>query len=229
MKRVVVGVTGASGALCARALLRALLAHRDVHEVHAVLSAFAIRTINAELGTKAADEVQGLEALLGPDLPSRGGKAAGSRAGNPGRTGERRGRRGRRGAGRLVLHRSDAMEAPLSSGSFLVDAMVIMPCSGGTLGAIASGHSSNLVQRAAEVTLKEGRRLILGFRETPLSLVHIDAMRRAARAGAVILPLMPAFYTRPRTVDDVVAQITARVLDLLGLEHVLGRRWEGME
>ncbi|HEV8121115.1 MAG TPA: UbiX family flavin prenyltransferase [Candidatus Polarisedimenticolia bacterium] len=221
MKRVVVGVTGASGALCARALLRALLAHRDVHEVHTVLSAFAIRTINAELGTNARDEVQGLEALLGPDLPSRRGKTAGSRAGNPGR--------GRRGAGRPVLHRSDAMEAPISSGSFLVDAMVIMPCSGGTLGAIASGHSSNLVQRAAEVTLKERRRLILGFRETPLSLVHIDAMRSTTRAGAIIMPLMPAFYTRPRTLDDVVAQITARVLDLLGLEHTLGRRWEGVE
>jgi 4-hydroxy-3-polyprenylbenzoate decarboxylase len=209
VKRVVVGVTGASGALCARALLHALLAHRDVHEVHAVLSAFAIRTINAELGTRARDEAGGLAALLG---------AA-------------RGRRRPRhdGSARLVLHRSDAMEAPISSGSFLVDAMVIMPCSGGTLGAIASGHSSNLVQRAAEVTLKERRRLILGFRETPLSLVHIDAMRRVARAGAVILPLMPAFYTRPRTLDDVVAQITARVLDLLGLEHALGRRWEGME
>lgn len=209
MKRVVVGVTGASGALCARALLHALLSHRDVDEVHAVLSAFAVRTINAELGSRAKDETEGLAALLGGKAPSR--------------------RKGGRGGARLVLHRTDAMEAPISSGSFLIDAMVILPCSGGTLGAIASGHSSNLVQRAAEVTLKERRPLILGLRETPLSLVHIDAMRRAARAGAVILPLMPAFYTRPRTIDDVVAQITARVLDLLGLEHALGRRWEGPE
>jgi 4-hydroxy-3-polyprenylbenzoate decarboxylase len=199
VKRVVVGVTGASGALCARDLLRALLSHRDVGEVHAVLSAFAVRTINAELETSARDEAEGLEALLGDEVPDR----------------------------RPVLHRSDAMEAPISSGSFLVDAMAILPCSGGTLGAIASGHTSNLVQRAAEVTLKERRPLILGLRETPLSLVHLDAMRRAARAGAIILPLMPAFYTRPRTIDDVVAQITARVLDLLGLEHALGRRWEG--
>jgi 4-hydroxy-3-polyprenylbenzoate decarboxylase len=203
VKRVVVGVTGASGALCARALLHALLAHRRVGEVHVVLSAFAVRTINAELGTRAGDEAEGLEALLDEKSPRK--------------------------RGRLRLHRSDAMEAPISSGSFLVDAMVILPCSGGTLGAIASGHTSNLVQRAAEVTLKERRPLILGLRETPLSLVHLEAMRRAARAGAVIMPLMPAFYTRPRTIDEVVAQITARVLDLLGLEHALGRRWEGPE
>ena len=218
MKRVVVGVTGASGALCARTLLRTLLSHPHVDEVHAVLSGFAVRTLNAELGAKARNEAEGLEALLGEDRPAR-------RTRHPLRS-----RRGpQAGRGRLVLHRSDAMEAPISSGSFLVDAMVIMPCSGGTLGAVASGHSSNLVQRAAEVTLKERRPLILGLRETPLSLVHLDAMRRAARAGAIILPLMPAFYARPRTIDDVVTQITARVLDLLRLEHALGRRWEGPE
>jgi 4-hydroxy-3-polyprenylbenzoate decarboxylase len=101
----------------------------------------------------------------------------------------------------------------------------VVPCSGGTLAAIAGGTSANLLQRAAEVTLKERRPLILALRETPLSLVHVENMGRAARAGAILYPLMPAFYTGPRTLDDIVEQFTARIFDLLRLPHALGRRW----
>ena len=218
MKRYVVGITGASGSLCARSLLNALLDHELVGEVHAVLSAYSLRTLNAELGVSVRDEAAGLEALLGPRRgrarPVRGRGAAG---------------RGGRSAAeaRLVLHRSDAMEASISSGSFPTDGMIVVPCSGGTLAAIATGVTSNLLHRAAEGTLKERRPLLLAFRETPLSLVHIENMRRATLAGATVVPILPAFYAAPRTLDDVVTQFTARLLDLLGLEHRLGRRWEG--
>jgi 4-hydroxy-3-polyprenylbenzoate decarboxylase len=158
-----------------------------------------VRTLNAELGAQARDIESGLETLLG-DL-------AGDR--------------------KVILHTPDAMEGSISSGSFPVDGMVVVPCSGGTLAAIANGTSTNLLQRAAEVTLKEHRPLILAFRETPLSLVHIENMRRAALAGAILYPLMPAFYTGPQSIDDIVVQFTARLFDLLHLPHALGRRWGG--
>jgi 4-hydroxy-3-polyprenylbenzoate decarboxylase len=199
MKRYVVGVTGASGSVCARSLLREMVRHPEIGEIHAVLSGFAPRTISAELGVTARDVEAGLAALLG-DL-----------AGSP----------------KVVLHRPDAMEAPISSGSFPADGMVIVPCSGGTLAAIANGTTTNLLQRAGEVTLKEGRPLVLALRETPLSLVHVENLRRAALAGATLYPLMPAFYTGPQGLDDIVLQFTARIFDLLRLPHTLGRRWGG--
>jgi 4-hydroxy-3-polyprenylbenzoate decarboxylase len=199
VKRFIVGVTGASGSLCARSFLRELVRHPEVGEVHAVLSPYSVRTLNAELGAQARDIESGLGMLLG-DL-------AGDR--------------------KVIPHPPDAMEASISSGSFPVDGMVVVPCSGGTLAAIANGTSTNLLQRAAEVTLKERRPLVLAFRETPLSLVHIENMRRAALAGAILYPLMPAFYTGPQSIDDIVVQFTARLLDLLHLPHALGRRWDG--
>ena len=214
MKRFVVGVTGASGSLCARSLLRALTDHPQVGEIHVVLSHYAIRTINAEIGGRAREETGGLRLLLGNDAaPRAGGRGAK--------------RRGARTAGAVILHRADAMEASISSGSFPTDGMVVVPCSGGTLAAIANGTSATLVQRAAEVTLKERRPLVLALRETPLSLVHTENMRRAALAGVILYPLMPAFYTGPRTLDDIVEQFTARILDLLHLPHAIGRRWGG--
>jgi 4-hydroxy-3-polyprenylbenzoate decarboxylase len=209
VKRYVVGITGASGSLCARSILRALLDHPEVDEVHVVLSAYSLRTLHAELEVPVRDEREGLEALLGP-VPGIGAAAA---------------RRGR--VARLVHHPSSAMEAAISSGSFRTDGMLVVPCSGGTLAAIAQGVTSNLLHRAAEVTLKERRPLLLAFRETPLSLVHIENMRRATLAGAIVAPILPAFYARPRSLDDIVTQFTARLLDLLGLEHRLGRRWDG--
>ena len=117
------------------------------------------------------------------------------------------------------------MAAAVSSGSYPTDGMVVVPCSGGTLAAIANGTSSNLLHRAAEVTLKERRPLVLAFRETPISLVHIDNMARATRAGAVVFPLTPAFYNRPQGLEDIVEHFTARIFDLLHLPHSLGKRW----
>ena len=115
--------------------------------------------------------------------------------------------------------------APVASGSNPPDAMVVCPCSMGTLAAIAQGLADNLIERAADVVLKEGRKLILVPRETPLSAIHLENMLRLARAGAVILPPSPGFYHHPETVADVVDFVVARVLDQLAVPHALLRRW----
>ncbi len=126
------------------------------------------------------------------------------------------------------VHRFNDIAASISSGSFEIDGMVIIPCSMDTLGAIASGVTDNLLTRAAEVTLKEKRPLVLVPRETPLSLIHLENMRRVASAGAIVAPAMPAFYHRPKTVDDIINHLIGRVLDLLKIENELFRRWKGL-
>ena len=196
MRRYVVGITGASGSLCARSVLRHLSRHPEVERVHVVLSAFSLQTMSVELGRKALDEPDGLRLILDSETSDT-----------------------------IVLHRSGDMAASISSGSYPTDGMVVVPCSGGTLAAIANGTSSNLLHRAAEVTLKERRPLVLAFRETPISLVHIENMRRAAQAGAILYPLIPAFYNRPQGMDEIVEHFTARIFDLLRLPHSLGKRW----
>lgn len=117
--------------------------------------------------------------------------------------------------------------APFASGSHLFDAMVVIPCSMGTLSAIACGSSDTLITRAADVCLKEKRRLIIVPRETPISLVGLRNMVAAAEAGTVVLPACPAFYSKPRSLDDLVDVLVGRVLDLLGVENDLYRRWQG--
>jgi 4-hydroxy-3-polyprenylbenzoate decarboxylase len=123
-----------------------------------------------------------------------------------------------------VFAREDWM-APMASGSNPADAMVICPCSMGTLAAIAAGLADNLIERAADVMLKERRPLVLVPRETPLSVIHLDNMARLARAGAVILPPAPGFYTHPQTVADLVDFVVARILDQLRVPHELAPRW----
>ena len=112
-----------------------------------------------------------------------------------------------------------------SSGSFLTDGMVVIPCSMGTLGGIAAGTSTDLLRRAADVTLKERRRLVLVARETPLNLIHLRNMETVTLAGATVLPPMMAFYHRPQTIDDLLRQICGKVLDQFGIAHELFRRW----
>jgi 4-hydroxy-3-polyprenylbenzoate decarboxylase len=115
----------------------------------------------------------------------------------------------------------------LSSGSFQTDGMVIMPCSMKTLAGVASGYSDNLILRAAEVTLKERRPLILVPRETPFTAIHIENLLKVARSGGIIVPAMPAFYHRPKEISELVDHLVGKVLDLLKLEHTLYRRWSG--
>ncbi len=115
----------------------------------------------------------------------------------------------------------------LASGSFRTDGMAIIPCSMKSLSGVASGYADNLLLRAAEDTLKERRPLVLVVRETPLTLIDLENMVAAARAGAVVLPAMPAFYHRPKTIDDLVNQVAGKALELLGVEHGFSRRWEG--
>jgi len=127
---------------------------------------------------------------------------------------------------RIVLHSGRDMGAVIASGSFQHDGMIIVPCSSNTLGAIAAGMTSTLVQRAAAVTLKEGRPLLLAHRETPLSRIDIGNMDTLAGAGASIVPLSPGFYMQPRSIDDLVDFMAGRLLDRLGIEHDLPIRWK---
>ena len=119
------------------------------------------------------------------------------------------------------------MGAAISSGSFKIDGMIVAPCSAKTLGAIANGYGDNLVHRAADVILKERRRLVLALREAPLSDIHLENMLKLSRMGAILMPPVPAFYTMPQSVDDIVDHTVARLLDLFGVEVKGAVRWTG--
>lgn len=128
--------------------------------------------------------------------------------------------------GRLRVHALDAVEAAPASGSAGIQATILVPCSMGTLARVAHGFSSNLVERAADVALKEGRPLVVVPRETPLSVVHLQNMLELAKLGAIVLPAMPGFYHRPTCVQDLVDFVVGKILDRLRVEHPLVRRWQ---
>ncbi len=125
-------------------------------------------------------------------------------------------------------HDIDNLAAPISSGSFKTDAMVVVPCSMKTLSAVANGYSDNLLARACDVTIKEGRTLILVAREAPLSPVHLENMLKLAKIGVRIYPPAPGFYNHPETIEDLILNITGRLLDLLKVDNNLLKRWKGM-
>ncbi len=206
MNPIVVAITGASGAPYAVRLLQCL--RFAGCRVFLSVSPSGAAVLKQELGIDFDLESPDLEALLAAWPPS-------------GRSGERK-----EGAGGEIeyVHYQDYFSAP-ASGSTLTEGMVICPCSGSTLSAIASAASNNLIQRAAEVHLKERRKLILVPRETPLSLPTIDNLRRAAEAGAVILPASPGWYHGVEGLDDLVDFVVARILDQLGVKHELMARW----
>ncbi|WP_444677315.1 flavin prenyltransferase UbiX [Halomonas sp. E19] len=194
---VTVALTGASGAQYGLRLIEALVAAG--HEVWVMISKAAHLVIDTET-----------DAAL-PARPERLAAALGERCGAA--------------AGQIRCFGREDWMAPVASGSGASSAMVICPCSTGTLSAVATGASNNLIERAADVALKERRQLILVPRETPLSAIHLEHMLTLSRLGAVILPAAPGFYHRPASVDDLVDFIVARILNQLGIEHRLMPRW----
>ena len=197
---LVVAFTGASGSPYGVRLVEVLL--RAGRDVHLTVSPAAAEVLEAEAGRTvrlAADEFDPA-ALLGPAVPSLD-------------------------LARLHYHHYRDFRAGIASGSFLTGGMAVCPCSMGTLAAIAHGVSENLIHRAADVHLKERRKLVLVPRETPLGLAGLRNMVAVTEAGAVVLPAMPAFYTRPRSVSDLVDFVVGRVCDQFGVPHNLAPRW----
>jgi len=185
-KRLIVGITGASGAVLGVRLLE-VLAQSDAVETHLVISPAARITLHDETGRS----LQEVEALAD------------------------------------VVYKPHDVGAAIASGSFPTDGMVIIPCSIKTLSAVAHCYASDLLSRAADVTLKEGRPLLLVVRETPLHLGHLRLMVQAAELGAVIFPPVPAFYARPSSVDEMVDNTVGRVLARLGIDNELYMQWKG--
>jgi 4-hydroxy-3-polyprenylbenzoate decarboxylase len=196
-KIITVGVTGASGAILAHTALRLLEVDPRVARVHLVVTETGMRLFAHELGIVAPDPKQLPTLILGTR------------------------------ATKIELLPNKDVGASIASGSFPVDAMVVIPCSVGTLAAIAGGSSEDLLARAADVVLKEGRRLVLCIRETPLNRIHLENMLRAQQAGAVIMPAIPSYYHQPKTIDDLVEQYVCRVLAQLGLPQEKQYQWRG--
>jgi len=198
MKSIIVGITGASGSVYAQRLLARLDESPDVGRVDLVISQAGVRVVGEELGANVAGtEARVVRELIGAD------------------------------SAKTTVHPAGDIGATIASGSHLADAMIIVPCSMGTLAAIASGVMRDLVHRAADVCLKEGRPLLLVPRETPLNAIHLENMLKLARLGVRIIPAMPSFYHGPRTIDDLVEHFTHRLLDHLGVAHEQRTRWEG--
>jgi 4-hydroxy-3-polyprenylbenzoate decarboxylase len=216
-KPLVLAITGASGAIYAVRLLEQLVAANI--DVHLILSPSGQAVIRQELAIdcdwKQFDPQVLLAAAKTSPLLQRPGQTNPSSPPISGKT----------GGGRIVTHRYDDFMAPVASGSFLTGGMVICPCSGSTMSGIAHASGDNLVHRAADVHLKERRRLILMPRETPLSVIQLDNMRRAAEAGAVVLPAMPGWYHGVSCLADLVDFVVARILDQLEVPHTLMTRW----
>ena len=183
MKRLIVGITGASGSVYAVRLIDDL--REQGIEVHAVITDSGQRVLDYECGVTMEELSRRV----------------------------------------LVLYPNEDVGAAIASGSFRMDAMVILPCSMRAAGALAHGVTDDLLTRAADVTLKEGRRLLLVPRETPMHEIHLENLLRLARAGAVVMPAAPGFYHRPETVDDLVNMMVGKICDRLGLEEELFLRW----
>jgi 2,5-furandicarboxylate decarboxylase 2 len=186
--RLVVGISGASGAMIGVRLLAALR-RLGTHETHLIVSQSGVLTAAQELNLTRSD----LDALAD------------------------------------VVHNVRDIGAAVASGSFITEGMVIAPCSMKTLASIANGFADNLLTRAADVMLKERRRLVLVARETPLNLAHLRNMTSATEMGAIVMPPVPAFYAHPKTIEDVVDHTVGRILDLFGIEHrEIEKRWSGL-
>jgi flavin prenyltransferase len=203
---LVLAMTGASGAPYGVRLLEVLLAAGRT--VHLVLSPAGAQVIFQELDRRVDLEHFRLTDLLGDSPRPSGGEGAGVR-----------------GPGQVLYHDYRNFMAGIASGTFPTAGMVICPCSSGTAAAIAHGLSQNLIHRAADVHLKEKRKLILVPRETPMSVVQLRNLTICAEVGAVVLPASPGFYTKPQSLNDAIDFIVGRICDQLGVEHQLFKRW----
>lgn len=192
-KRLVVGITGASGSIYGIRFIETLL---DLeYTVHLVISNAGWRVLKEEMDWDVTNRDSVLEEKFG------------SRAGS------------------LIYHPVSDIGASIASGSYLADGMIIMPCSMGTLSSIAQGSSDNLMSRAADVMMKEGRTLILVPRETPLHAIHLENMLKLSRLGVRMIPAMPAFYYKPQSMDELILFLVGKVLDSLRIPHQLFTRW----
>lgn len=187
-RRLIVAITGATGAVYGVRLLQHLAATKGI-ETHLVISDAASLTLHQEVGMQRRE----VEAMA------------------------------------HVVHKNRDIGAAIASGSFQSDGMVVAPCSMKTLAAVALGLSDNLIARAADVVLKERRRLVLMVRETPFNLAHLRNMTAVTEMGGIIFPPLPSFYQRPASIDEMVDFTVARVIDLFGIEHTLAPRWAGMK
>ncbi len=194
---IICAITGASGALYGLHLLKALVAAE--RRVHVLVSSAGRLVIN----TETEQHLDNSPSKMAEQLTAYSGAKP----------------------GQLYVYGKEQWMAPIASGSNTASAMVVCPCTTGTLGAIAAGTSRSLIERAADVCIKESRKLVLVVRETPLSAIHLENMLRLNRAGVTILPANPGFYARPESVEDLVDTVVGRVLDQLGVTHELGPRW----
>ena len=194
---VTVGVTGASGAVLAQKTLDLLDRDARVARIHLVVTEAGQRLLAEELSIASGDLKQLPARILG------------------------------RATAKIEGLSNKDVGASIASGSYEVSSMIVVPCSMGTLGAIANGIADDLVARAADVILKEGRKLVLCVRDTPFNRIHLENMLRAQQAGAVIMPAVPAFYHHPKTIDDLVTQYVCRVLAQIGLPQEQMYRWTG--
>jgi 4-hydroxy-3-polyprenylbenzoate decarboxylase len=194
-KHWVVGITGASGAIYGITLCRRLL--EAGFQLHLVVSDAGWRVLKEEAGWEVSKRTDALDAAFGEAVTE----------------------------GRLIYHPLGDIGASIASGSFRCEGMVVIPCSMGSLAAIAHGTSTNLLTRVADVMLKEGRPLLLVPRETPLNAIHLENMLKLARLGVRIIPAMPAFYHGPQTLDDIVGFLVGKVMDNMGITNNLYNRW----
>lgn len=197
MKRYILAISGASGSILGIRVLENLI---RVSEVHLIISSNSFSIIREETGLDWFSENE-------KDVEKRIREYLGS--------------------SRLYYYDESNLAAPISSGSFLTSGMLVVPCSMKTLAGIANGYANNLTERAADVTIKEGRPILLSPREMPLSAIHIENMLKLARLGVKIAPPIPAFYHKPKSIDEIVDFIAGKILDCFGIDHNLFRRWEG--
>jgi len=195
LKRLIVGITGASAGVYGVRLLQVLTEQQDI-EIHLTISSSGARALSEELQLEVNLNNFKLESLIGVSSP------------------------------RVIYHHESDIAAPIASGSFRTEGMVVVPCSMGSVASIAGGMSRNLIQRAADVCIKENRKLVIVPRETPLSPIHLENMLKLSRLGVCVLPAMPGFYHYPKDVDDLLNFVVTKILDQFGIDTGLIQRWK---